>query len=373
MLIAPVASSSGGKRRARQHREIHIAGKGAIYNVTATAPTRAKVRRSRAVRTAFLTLVSLGLLIGAIFGSLHIYDRYFVGNPAYELKVVDVRTDGALPRESIIKAAGLQLGINLFRVNLAEISRRLEQLPQVEKVALKKIFPGTVLIEIVERRPIAWALPLGSQETREQAAGNPASLFVDAKGTLMHIRQPAPEHVALPIIRGCPSTELRPGAQLRAEAPLAALAWLSVYKDSGSMARFAAQEIDISRGYALIVTDRTGLAVTFGVEGYGVEPASYAEQLARLDTILQECERSGQRPASINLMVARNTPVILSADVTPTPGAATPVPEPDLHATPAPARGAATPAKPTPTPKKITPTPKPTPTEIPVRKALPVR
>lgn len=363
MLSRRVASPSGGKRRARQHREIHVAGKGAIYNVTATAPTRARVRRRQAVRTAFLTLLTLGALTGAVFGILHVYERYFVGNPAYQLKIVDVRTDGMLTREAIVRTAGLQLGINLFQINIADVARRVEQLPQVEKASLKKVFPGTVVIEITERRPVAWALPLGSQETREQAAANPGSLFADARGVLMHIRQPAPEHVALPIIRGCPSAELRPGAQLRAEAPQAALAWLAVYKDSGAMARFAAQEIDISRGYALIVTDRSGLAVTFGVEGYGVDPASYADQLLRLDTILQECERSGQRPANINLMVARNTPVILAPDPTASPGKPTPAPEPEVNATP---------TKPTPTPKKVAP-PKPTPTEIPVRKALPVR
>lgn len=367
-----MASPSGGKRRARQHREIHVAGKGAIYNVTATAPTRARVRRRRAVRTAFLTFLTLGILAGAVFGFIRVRERYFVGNPAYALKEIDVRTDGGLARDSIVKTAGLQLGINLFLVEVGEAAARLEQLPQVEKASVRRVFPGTVVIEIIERRPVAWVLPLGSHETREQIAANTASLFADANGKLMHIRQPAPEHVALPIVRGCPSTELRPGAQLRAEAPLAALAWLAVYKDSGVAARFSAQEIDISRGYALAVTDRLGLAVTFAVEGYGVEPATYAEQLARLDTILQECERAGQRPATINLMVAKNTPVIFAPEAGGTPGSPTPAPEPEVNATPS--RSTPTPNKPTPTPKpKSSPPPKPTPTEVPVRKALPVR
>ncbi len=357
-----MASNGGKERRPRAHRELAVPGRDRIFQVSASAPVARRQRRQRAVKASLATVLLATLVIGGIVGFFFVRDKFFVKNPHYALQQIEVHTDGSLPREAITKTASLELGTNLFLLKLEDAGRRLESLPQVEKADLRRNFPATVIIDIIERKPVAWLVGSPSQrETREEIVANPGSLLIDSKGALLHIRNPAAEHTALPIVRGCPSAELTPGGRVQSEAVLAALKWLSLWRESSVAMRFSADDLDVSRGYSLVATDRSGLRAIFAVEGYGADRMSYAEQFAKLEAILLECERTGQHPVAINLMVSKNTPVTFAAE-TPSsesgPGAS---PNPESSETPA-ATPRATAAKP----------PKPKPTEIPVRKALPV-
>ncbi len=343
----------------RPSRRPPVAGKRDILAVTARPERVAAVRRRRTWKVAFATLLLGVIVLGGAYAFLHIRTRFFIENPHYELKELEVKTDGTLARDAILRAAGLELGVNLFRLDLAEAGRRLEALPQVERANLRKLFPATVVIEIVERKPVAWFVAEGAGTSREQVVAEAHSLLADRNGVLMHVRQPSPEQAALPIVHGCSAAELQPGKTLQHEAALSALRWLAAHRDSPVAARFAVQDIDVSRGYALVARDRSGLLVTFGVEGYGLDRTRYADQLQKLDLLLGECERAGQKPTSIDLMAPKNTPVVFAS---PTP---TVVPEVSAPPTPTP--------KPTPTPGRENRTkPAPKPTEIPVRKAIPV-
>ena len=66
--------------------------------------------------------------------------------------------------------------------------------------------------------------------------------------------------------------------------------------------RFQIREIDLSKGYCLIVTDKTHTEVTFGFDNLGA-------QLRRLEKFLVYSDDSKQELATVNLLVQRNIPV----------------------------------------------------------------
>ena len=105
-------------------------------------------------------------------------------------------------------------------------------------------------------------------------------------------------------------------------------------QESSNTARFQIEEIDLSRRFGLIVTDRNGLQVLFGLD-------EMDRQLKRLDVYLQAIDQRAQRPQTINLLVERNVPVTFVVDALatdkPAPG------QPGAAASPAPGGAAGAP------------------------------
>jgi hypothetical protein len=66
--------------------------------------------------------------------------------------------------------------------------------------------------------------------------------------------------------------------------------------------RFQVREVDVSKGYCLLVTDKNHTQVMFGFD-------QLEEQMQRLEQFLVYSDDSQRQIASVNLLVARNTPV----------------------------------------------------------------
>lgn len=328
-----------------------------ILNVTARKERFVQQRKRRALARLAVMFLGLALLIGAALGIYHVKDRFFLENPHYNLRDLEVKSDGTLPQEVIVKTAGLQPGVNLFKLDLADAARRLEALPQVESVRLQRSFPSTVTIHIVERKPVAWVVAEGIEQSREQLVQATDSFLTDQRGVLLHLKRQLPEYAFLPIIRGCSAKDLSPGHTVEAEEVRAALDLIRAHRNSLIGARFGLQEVDVSKRFGLVATDRTGLQVIFALD-------DFEGQLKRLDVLLNEMDRIGQHPTTINLLVLKNTPVTLKGDMPPEPTAS---PAPALEKSPTVKPGAKEPGK------GKSPAPDPKPNEVPVRRAIPVR
>src|SRR5213078_1655028 len=66
--------------------------------------------------------------------------------------------------------------------------------------------------------------------------------------------------------------------------------------------RFPIREIDISKGYCLLVTDKNHARITFGFN-------DLQTQLRRLEQFLVYCDDTKQELGTVNLLVQRNIPV----------------------------------------------------------------
>jgi len=88
----------------------------------------------------------------------------------------------------VLEYANLTAGMKLFGLNLKRISEKLEELVEVEKAEVRKVFPGKLVIEIEEREPFA-----------QIRAGQ--YYLLDKQGVILSDKSYAP-YVDLPLIVG---------------------------------------------------------------------------------------------------------------------------------------------------------------------------
>ena len=340
----------------RQRRQQHL------LDVKVRSRTITQHRNRRVLvlisKLALAAIVCIGIYIGALQGS----KKLFFENPDYQLKQIDVQTDGSLQREQILKTADLHEGENIFRVNLAQVHDRLQQLPQVDEVQVMRELPGEIDIKISERKPIAW---ITSEKEISDPFASDAAFLVDARGVLMKEKKLLPEYLGLPLISGCASESLDAGKVVASFEAKAALDLLRLSTRSFMQTRFQIREINLSKGYCLLVTDKNRTRVTFGFDNIDM-------QLQRLEQFLIWADDSKHEIETVNLLVQRNIPVtftktaaaVINETIDPDE---TPLKEPrTMKAIPLRAT-----AKPSPS-AAVKPHATATPTPMPVRRAVPV-
>jgi cell division protein FtsQ len=341
----------------RQRRQQHL------LDVKVRSRTITQHRNRRVLvlisKLALAVIVCIGIYIGVLQGS----KKLFFENPDYQLKQINVQTDGSLQREQILKTSDLHEGENIFRVNLAQVRDRLQQLPQVDEVQIVRELPGEIDIKISERKPIAW---ITSEKEISDPFASDAAFLVDARGVLMKEKKLLPEYLGLPLISGCASESLGAGKVVASFETKAALDLLRLSTRSFMQTRFQIREINLSKGYCMLVTDKNHTRVTFGFDNIDT-------QLQRLEQFLIWADDSKREIETVNLLVQRNIPVtftkpaavVINETIDPDE---TPLKEPrvmkavPLHTT----------AKPSPSPAAKS-YPAPTATPMPVRRAVPAQ
>jgi len=273
-----------------------------LLDVKVRSRSATQHRNRRILVVLSKTVLAGALCFGLYLGGRLALKRFFFDNPDYRLATIDVQTDGSLQREQILRAADLQEGENIFRVNLSDVHERLQQLPQVDEVQVVRKLPAEIDIRLVERRPIAW---ITSDRDMSDPFSSESAFLVDARGVLMKEKKLLPEYLGLPLISGCTSESLEPGKIVESYEAKAALELLRMSTRSFMQTRFQIRQIDLSKGYCLSVTDKNRTQVTFGFENLDL-------QLQRLEQFLVYCDDSKQELATVNLLVQRNIPVTFS-------------------------------------------------------------
>ncbi len=279
---------------------------------------RESKERSRRFRTicgfVFKVVIVVGLGVGAWIGGKEGLRRFVWENPDYYIHDIAFTTDGALTREQVLNTASLVEGVNIFSVSLANARTSIEQLPQVESATVQRQFPSTITVTITERRPIAWVAAKGD----EDPSSSDKSFLIDARGTVLRSRVILPEYYHLPIISGFETENLVPGKRVNALEMQAALELVKLNADS---TRFQARNIDLSKGYCLVVTDQRRAKVTFGLE-------KVDQQLSRLYRCLDRAEEDHRELQTVNLIVERNIPVTFVEPESDFPADGLPIAEP---------------------------------------------
>jgi cell division septal protein FtsQ len=266
-----------------------------------------KVRSRRAtqhrIRTA-IGVLSRVILAAALFGAAYAgmreaARRLLFENSDFQLKTIELQTDGTLQRDQVLKAADLHEGENIFTVNLGRVHDCIQQLPQTDEVQVVRKLPGEIDIHVVERKPVAW---ITSEKEISDPFASDAAFLVDARGVLMKQKKLLPEYLGLPLILGCSSESLEAGKVVESPEAKIALELLRLSSRSFLQMRFQIREIDVSKGYCLLVTDKNRARVTFAFN-------DLQTQLRRLEQFLVYCDDSKQELGTVNLLVQRNIPV----------------------------------------------------------------
>src|SRR5436190_19866206 len=277
----------------RQRRQQHL------LDVRVRSHKATQHHKLRVLGIASKIVLAAGVCVGVFFSVRLGAKRLFFENPDYQLSQIDVQTDGTLQRDQILKTADLHEGENIFMVNLGQVQERLQQLPQVDEVQVMRKLPGEIDIRLVERKPIAW---ITSDKQISDPFASEVAFLVDARGVLMKEKKLLPEYLGLPLITGCTSESLEPGKIVESFEAKAALELLRLSTASFMQTRFQIREIDVSKGYCLVVSDKNHTRVTFGFDNLDA-------QLQRLEQFLVYSDDSKRELETVNLLVQRNTPV----------------------------------------------------------------
>jgi cell division protein FtsQ len=295
MKARPRTATVRNKRvsNSRQRRQQHLLD----VKVRSRKATQQRNRRF----LVFFSKIALALIlcVGLYMGVREGARRLFFENPDYQLRQIEVKTDGTLQREQILQAAALQEGENIFRINLQSVHDALQELPQVDEVQVARQMPGEIDIRIIERKPVAWIT--SAKEIADPFASD-AAFLVDARGVLMREKKLLPEYLGLPVITGCRNESFEAGSAVQSFEARAALELLRLSSGSFMQTRFQIREIDVSSGYSLVVTDKDHTRVTFGYD-------QMLSQLRRLEQFLVYADDSNRELQTVNLLVQRNIPV----------------------------------------------------------------
>jgi cell division septal protein FtsQ len=277
----------------RQRRQQHLLD----VKVRSRSATQQRNRRVLVFvsKLVLVLLIAVGICLGVREGAR----RFLFENPDYQVTNIEVQTDGVLQRDQILKTADLREGENIFTINLSRVHDRLQDLPQIDDVQVVRKLPSEIDIQIVERKPVAWI-------TDEREIVDPfatAGVFlVDGRGVLMKEKKLLPEYLGLPLILGCLGESLEAGKIIESPEAKAALELLRLSTRSFMQTRFQIREIDLSKGYCLMVTDKDRTRVTFGFDDLDM-------QLQRLQEFLVYSDDTKQELGTVNLLVKRNIPV----------------------------------------------------------------
>ena len=272
----------------------------------------------------FKTILTLALAVGVWLGGKEAWRRFVWENPDYFVRDPDVKTDGTLTREQILAAADIVEGRNVLTVDLGKSRAALEKLPQVESAEVSRTFPNRVAVSITERRPIAWV----TLKKEEDPTTSEHAFLIDARCIVLRSRVLLPEYYHLPIISGVETENLVPGQRVNAFDIQAALELVRLNADS---TRFQVRNIDLAKGYCLVVTDQRRAKITFGFK-------NIENQIERLNRLLDAIEPTHQEIRTVNLIPERNVPVtfydpaqeIADAEAAAAAESAPPKPEPKV-------------------------------------------
>jgi hypothetical protein len=257
--------------------------------------TRGKTAKKMVVRRGLvvllLTATALALLLGIIISLKYTGSLFLSRNPKFELKNINITSDGRLPPEFFCERAGLQVGTNLFALDFDVLRKRLEEVPLVESVAIERKLPDTLNIKIIERVAMA------------QIRWNPRALpfLVDRYGIILPMTRSGQ---ALPLVEGLKLEKIRPGDCVDNPGIRQCLDILSAADQLGLGAQIAFNSFDIR--YPDFVT-----AVVNGETTVRFPLHSGREKLVRLVSVLQLSKEQGRRVKTIDLTPdGRNVPVM---------------------------------------------------------------
>lgn len=181
----------------------------------------ARARRNRLRRAAPL------LAAAAVAGVIGLCAAVVWFTPVVAVDEVRVTGASLVSVDAVRTAAAVRVGRSLARVDVHGVHERVAALPPVGRVSVHRELPGTVVVAVTERTPVAVV---------EQSAAEPGLWLIDASGVvytkaearpagLALLRIPAPSRTdpttraALTVLRALPPELLAPMAVLAADAP----------------------------------------------------------------------------------------------------------------------------------------------------------
>ena len=255
-------------------------------------PPRRRVAKSKSTinfRAPFVAALRLApyVAIAVVTAALPLvgYKVYLhmLTSPHFATRTIEVVGTERLQAATVIDASGLETGINILKVDEAEVEERLRWLPWVKKVSVRRRLPDTVVITIDERKAAALLVEKGT-------------FLVDEGGFIFKEMEQTDYSPDLLVIAGLEASRLiKMGDERRVREVLTEA--LAIARDYGAMGLnrfYRVTEVHYSEllGFTLVCRGRQRFALGFG---------EYPDKLRRLANILVDLETRGSGVETVRL------------------------------------------------------------------------
>lgn len=283
------------------------------FRLEARLRSAANIRRRRA---GLRLLPWLGLTVVLIAGTIALLGvarhQWLYRIPAFELRTLEVRRDGALSEAEILATAGIRRKMNTLALDLPSIQARLHRHPRIERAELRRELPGTLRIVVHERFPVARVRPATSTNANAAIQLDAYYLLDDTGFTLLPFRPgQAPAEVieseaSLPVVVGAVTTDFVPGRAIDDPITITALRLLAAFEASTMAGVTDILTLDVSQPGDLVAATSTGSRITFGHRDF--DP-TFKLQLRRWQAVHQDSLKQNRIIGSIDLGVYNNAPL----------------------------------------------------------------
>ena len=204
-----------------------------VLKVAVRSAERRRVVRRRVVMLVMVLVVLPALGFGLLWGGHRLWLSLFEENEFFQIRQIEVTTDGELRVGNILEYARVQNGMNLFAVRPESVRESLLSVPVVANAQVGRRLPDTLVIEVTERVAVA----------RLGRPGSGSPLAVDATG---HVLGPSSVRASLPVILGVRDKGLRPGDVVQDEMLKDALRVLEIANQAAMRQELVVATIDLS-------------------------------------------------------------------------------------------------------------------------------
>ena len=199
-----------------------------------------------------------------MFGAWHLYHE-LLKSPYLAIKEIKIAGNRKVSMAEVLELAGVNVGDNLLKVDVAEIKKSVKLNPWISEVSVARNFPDRINIEIKERKPIAFINLDGLY-------------FVDETGIIFK-KISLEDELDLPVITGLKREDIEEGAKT-SELAIQAVNLLHILAKKGIFANEELSEINVDKTYGLtLYTMQQGTRIELG-EG------EFTDKIARLERVI---------------------------------------------------------------------------------------
>jgi cell division protein FtsQ len=105
--------------------------------------------------SAARTFLGVALVVGCAAGLAWALHRHVTTSARFAVARFEVTGNDHLPVDAVVAQSGIALGGNVFAVDLEAARARLLANPWIEKATLARRLPGTIVLQVTERRAAA--------------------------------------------------------------------------------------------------------------------------------------------------------------------------------------------------------------------------
>jgi len=109
------------------------------------------------MRKKIIKLIGVLVILGAIvfFAKVQLI-RFMYTSPYFDLREINISGEGYVTREKILVLSHFSPGDNIFKVDIAEGSRKIEAHPLVKQACITRKLPDVIDIKVKERNQVAY-------------------------------------------------------------------------------------------------------------------------------------------------------------------------------------------------------------------------